>query len=90
MHWRSERFATVDLLVQFLNDHAVRPETCKVVVAPADSTTSDFILLYQPDDDTEVLLTVAHAEADPLDADDADEAVDAAEAILADAQRDTS
>jgi len=88
--WRSERFATVDLLIQFLNDHAVRADTCKVVAAPGDAATFDFILLYRPDDETESLVAVAHAEADPFDAGDADEAVDAAEAILADAQRDTN
>lgn len=87
--WVSERFPTIDLLLAFLNDRRIRADRCKIVAVTEPGGTRLFHLLHQPDDDPMLeLAAVAQAEADPLAGGDIDDAVDAAEAIIAGAQRD--
>ena len=85
--WTSESFATIELLLAFLNDRRIPASRCKVAVARDRDGAQVFHLLYQTEDDPLAeMAAVAQAEADPFR--DADDAVDAAEAIIADAQRD--
>ena len=85
--WHSESFTTLQLLLGFLNDRRIRASHCKVVVARDRNGAQVFHLLYQTEDDPLAeMATVAQAEADPFR--NGDDAVDAAEAIIADAQRD--
>ena len=86
--WLSESFTTLELLLAFLNDRRIRPEQCKVVVTHDDANAEVFHVLYRLGDEVVVSAAVAQAEADPLDGADADNAVDAAEAIIAEAHRD--
>ena len=86
--WTSESFATLELLLAFLNDHRIRAERCKIVVADDNNGSQVFYLLYQTDEGPELAAVAAQAEADPLEGADAGDAVDAAEAIIAEAHRD--
>lgn len=84
--WVAERFATLEQLLAYLNDRAIRAERCKVVAVAQPDGGARWHLLYQPEDDGgEGPVLVAAAEADvPVP----DEAIASAEAIIADAQRD--
>ena len=86
--WTSESFATLELLVAFLNDRRIGADRCKVVVARDDEGAQVFHLLYQMLEDAVGVGAVAQAEAEALDGTDADDAVGAAEAIIAEASRD--
>lgn len=88
MMWISESFASLDLLLAFANDRRITIERAKVVVAHDADGAERFHLLYAPGDDIEpVLAAVATGEAElPIEA-ERDEALDAAEAIIHDAQR---
>lgn len=84
--WVAERFPSLELLLDFLNDRAIRAERCKVVVDAGSEGGGRWHLLYQPEEDGGARLTaVAAVEAE---APEGDEAVASAEAIIADAQRD--
>ena len=84
--WVAERFPSLELLLDFLNDRAIRSERCQVVAVSEPAGGAVWHLLYQPDNDsTGALAAVATIEADePLPGD----AIASAEAIIADAQRD--
>ena len=86
--WASESFGTLALLIDFLNDRRIDAARCKVIVVSEDGGGSLFHLLYQSDDEPgPALAAVAAEEADvpPVDVGDA---VGAAQAIIAEAQRD--
>ena len=83
--WVAERFPSLELLLDFLNDRAMRAERCKVVAVPEAAGGAVWHLLYQPEEEpSDALTAVAAIEADaPLP----DDAIASAEAIIADAQR---
>lgn len=87
--WAAESFATLELLLGFLNERRIRASRCKVVVARDAEGAQRFHLLFQIEDDPLLeMAAVAQAETEPLVGADGDDAVDAAEAIIAEAQRD--
>jgi hypothetical protein len=87
--WVSESFVTFDLMLMFLNDRAIRPERCKLLVSLDADGAQLFHVVFQTGEDSDrAMATVAQAEAEVLDTEDAGEAVDAAEAILLEASRD--
>jgi hypothetical protein len=81
--WVLESFATVELLLRFLNERRVRADRCKVVAARDAAGGQVFHLLLQAEDDGDGGAAVVEAG----EAIGAGEAVDAAEAIVAGAQR---
>jgi hypothetical protein len=83
--WVSESFPTLPALLGFLNDRRLRADRCKVVAARDAEGAQVFHLLYQTDGDGERERAAAAAEEE--EALGADEAVGAAEAIVAGAQR---
>ncbi len=86
--WASESFSTLELLINFLNDRGLDAGRCKVVVVREDGGDQLFHLLYQLDDEPgQALAAVTVEEADALPPVDADDAVGAAQAIIAEAQR---
>ncbi len=86
--WASESFGTLELLINFLNDRDLDAGRCKVVVVREDGGDQPFHLLYQLDDEPrQALAAVTVEEADALPPVDADDAVGAARAIIAEAQR---
>ncbi len=86
--WLSETFDTLDLLIQFLNKQRIAPALCKVVAVSEPRGAARFHLLYQLDDEPDpALLAVAGAEAELPETADREQAIDAAEAIIQDAQR---
>ena len=86
--WASESFGTLQLLIDFLNDRGLDAGRCKVVVVREDGGDQLFHLLYQVDGETgQALAAVAAEEADALPPVDAGDAVGAAQAIIAEAQR---
>lgn len=86
--WIAEDFPSLDLLLAFVNDRHIAIDRAKVVVAHDDGGVQIFHLLYAPADEPELTLAaVATAEAElPIEA-ERDEAIDAAEAIIHEAQR---
>lgn len=88
MMWIAERFPSLDLLLAFVNDRRIAIDRAKVVVAHDAVGIEIFHLLYAPADEPEpALAAVAAAEAElPIEA-ERDEAIDAAEAIIHEAQR---
>jgi hypothetical protein len=84
--WVSERFSSVQSLVDALNERRISAARCKIVVSRDDADHQVFDLLVQIDDGSELVMA-ATAEAEPLSADDREDAVDAAEAILAEDRR---
>lgn len=87
--WVSESFVTLDLMLMFLNDRAIRPERSKLLVSRDAEGAQLFHVIFQTgDDDDREMATVARAEAESIDTGDVEEAVDAAEAILHEANRD--
>lgn len=87
--WIAESFQSLASLLGFVNDRRVAIERAKVVVAHDGAGREVFHLLYAPADEPEpAFAAVATAEAElPIEA-ERDEAIDAAEAIIHDAQRD--
>ena len=88
--WTSESFRSLRLLVAFLNDRKLRPEQCKVMVAPEEGDGMVYHLLYDTDlDDGSKGMQKAAVEVDlqPVAATDEGDAVDLAERIIHDAQR---
>lgn len=85
--WIAESFSSLDLLLAFVNDRHIDIERAKVVVT-RDAGVDVFHLLYAPAEEPEpALAAVATAEAElPIEA-ERDEAIDAAEAIIHEAQR---
>ncbi len=83
--WVAERFPSLELLLDFLNDRPLRAERCKVVAVSEAAGGAIWHLLYQPEEEpSDALAAVAAIEADaPLP----DDAIASAEAIIADAQR---
>src|SRR5690242_6403491 len=63
--WTSESFASLELLVAFLNDRRLRPDQVKVVVAH-DDDAQRFHLLYQADEGVMVGAATAEAAAEPF------------------------
>ncbi len=87
--WVSESFVSFDLMLMFLNDRAIRPDRCKLLVSRDAQGAQLFHVVFQTGgDDDLAMAAVAQAEAEGLDTEDAGEAVDAAEAILQEATRD--
>lgn len=86
--WMLESFATIELLIDFLNDRRLTADQCKIVAARDDDGNQVFHVLYQSLESVLAEVAVAQAGIDQPSADDAEDAVDAAEAIIADAQRD--
>ncbi len=86
--WASESFGTLELLIDFLNDRRLDAARCKVAVARDDNGDELYHLLYQVDDEPgQALATVAVEEVDAVPPVDADDAVGAVQAIIAEAQR---
>jgi hypothetical protein len=83
--WVAERFPSLELLLDFLNDRAIPAERCKIAAVPEPAGGAVWHLLYQPDaEPSGGLAAVAAIEADaPLP----DDAIASAEAIIHDAQR---
>ena len=87
--WTSETFTSLDQLIDYLNEHRIRAEYCKIVVVEARRGTPTFHLLIQAESDPDPkLLAVAQAEAEPPITPERGQVVDEAEAIISDAQRD--
>ncbi len=86
--WASESFATLALLIDFLNDRGIDAARCKVVVVREDDGDQLFHLLYQVDGEPGLAMAAtAVEEAGALPPVAADDAVGAAQAIIAEAQR---
>ena len=86
--WVAERFPSLELLLDFLNDRAMRAERCKVVAVPEAAGGAVWHLLYQPEEEpSDALAAVAAVAAIEADAPLPDDAIASAEAIIADAQR---
>ena len=83
-----ESFATIELLIDFLNDRRLAADQCKIVAARDDDNAQVFHVLYVQFEGVLAEVAVAQVGLEQPSADDADDAVDAAEAIIADAQRD--
>ncbi len=83
-----ESFATIELLVDFLNDRRLPADQFKVVAARDEDGNQVFHVLYTAREAVLAEVAVAQAGRDQSTAEDAEDAVDAAEAIIADAQRD--
>lgn len=86
--WLCETVSSIELVVDFLNDQRLRPEQCKVVAAHGDEGDQIFHVLYRLGDPVLAEVAAAQAEQSPGPAVDTGDALDAAEAIIADAQRD--
>lgn len=87
--WIAESFRSLGLLLGFANDRGVPIERAKVVVTRDEGGAELFHLLYEPLDDPGLALAaVAAAEADLPEVVEPEDAVDEAEAIIHDAQRD--
>ena len=85
--WASESFGSLALLIDFLNDRRIDASRCHVLVVRDEGSSQVFHLLYQVDDDAgQALAAVAVEEAEAPLAVDADGAVGAAQAIIAEAQ----
>jgi hypothetical protein len=88
MNWSTVSFPTIDLLVAYLNEHGIRAGQCKIVVARDTDGAQVFHLLLDRDAPGRPPIAAAVAEPDPLVEAEVEEAVGAAEAIIAGAQRD--
>lgn len=86
--WKAETFATLEALLAGLNQRAMEPAACKIVVADDEHGAQHFHLLYVENGRPLVGVAVAEAEVNGLEGSAPEEAVDEAEAIIADAQND--
>ncbi len=88
--WSVESFRTLDLLVAFLNDRKLRASHCKVVAGTNEGGESIYHLLYETDiDDSGLQAREAAVEVEllPVAGTEGGDAVDLAEQIIHDAQR---
>ncbi len=83
-----ESFATIELLVDFLNDRRLPADQFKVVAARDEDGNQVFHVLYTAPETVMAEVAVAQVGLEQTAAEDVEDAVDAAEAIIADAQRD--
>ncbi len=86
--WMLESFATIELLVDFLNDRRLSADQFKVVAARDEEDNQVFHVLYAARETVLAEVAVAQVGLESSATEDAEDAVDAAEAIIADAQRD--
>lgn len=87
--WSSETFASLNLLLDYLNAHRIQAERCKIVVLEAAPGGPGYHLLMQTEGDLDPpVLAVAQGEAEAPTAPERGPVVDEAEAIIHDAQSD--
>jgi len=84
--WRAESFPSVEAVLAFLNLRGLKPASCKLVVARDEGGGQLFHLLFVEDERPLVGVATAEAEVEGFDGQDKDEAIDEAEAILAEAR----
>jgi hypothetical protein len=85
--WKAEHFSSLDDVLAFLNRRGLRPPSCKLVVARDEGGGQLFHLLYVEEERPLVGVAAAEAEVEGFNGQELDEAIDEAEAILAEARR---